>query len=152
MAYFRMKQINPEAYPLVAQINPEVYPLVTHLNVFMMNSDWKRLAAPLRTWNHLSHLLSLDQFPLLDLKKMLVVELNGKRRGIVLEKLTSRIATTETAHIRRIIEYALYNHRLLGVANSVALPLRAPRPKTTSAKEDIPAQARRQKRRARQSG
>lgn len=86
---------------------PHALPLQFYFNVHISWEDYRRLGPNLSSWSRLNELLILGQFPLEDLKRLLILELSIARRKQVLEKLQSRISTAETKHIQSIVNNAL---------------------------------------------
>lgn len=86
---------------------PRCLPLQFHFNVHISNADYVRLGPALKSWSHLNELLVLGQFPLEDLKRLLILELALQRRKQVMEKLRSRITTAESKHIQLLVAHAL---------------------------------------------
>lgn len=75
-----------------------------YFNEVITPDDIVRLGTNLNSWHHLNELLILDQFSLSDLKKLLILETEGKQRQQVLTNLCSKIKTKETKHVRTIIQ------------------------------------------------
>lgn len=88
-------------------VHARAVPLHFHFNVQIHAADYVRLGPHLKSWEHLSALLVLNQFPLEDLQRLLVIELSMQCRQQVLTKLRSRIATAETKHVQQLIDHAL---------------------------------------------
>ena len=89
------------------QTPPHALLLQHYLNVHISAEDYVRLGPALGSWAHLNELLVLRQFSVLDLKRLLVLEVSLQNRKQVLLKLRSRILTAESKHIQTLIENAL---------------------------------------------
>lgn len=58
-------------------------------------ADRKRLSPHLRAWNHLNNILTLNPFTEDDFKKLILLEVEGKKRKIILEHLVGRLKSME---------------------------------------------------------
>lgn len=75
--------------------------LAAYLGVTLTEADRNRFQPHLVSWMKLHELLLL-QPPLEDLKKLVLMEAQGKGRPFLLEKLTARLKTVESAELRAI--------------------------------------------------
>jgi hypothetical protein len=82
-------------------------PLQFYFNTIITPDDYVRLGPNLSSWTRLNDLLILGQFTIMDLKKLLILELAFGCRKQVLTKLRSRITTAESKHIKLLITNAL---------------------------------------------
>lgn len=83
--------------------------LVHDLKVTVTPDDLKRLQPHLAGWNHLNEILLLKQVSTDDIKKLLLIEVTGQRRQMILDKLAARLKSKELAQLRRHINLIIQN-------------------------------------------
>lgn len=76
--------------------------LLIQLNVTVTDRDYRRLHPHLANWPHLNEMLLLG-ITNLDLRKLIVIEMNDKQRPQILDKLCARLKTQELDTLRELV-------------------------------------------------
>ena len=69
--------------------------LENKLRVHVTARDRARLAPHLAGWNHLQEMLLLEDFTLEEIKMLIILEVEGSRRQIILDRLLARMKKME---------------------------------------------------------
>lgn len=80
--------------------------LIERLGVTVTKRDLNRLGPSLSNWPKLNELLILGVSNA-DLKKLILVELNGKKRLSILDRLCARLKKQELRNLRDLIKECL---------------------------------------------
>lgn len=84
--------------------------LIQRFGVTITSRDIKRLTPSLSNWPKLNELLILG-VTAEDLKKLILVEMNGKRRRPIISRLCARLKKQELKQLRLLIDDCLRHGR-----------------------------------------
>lgn len=80
--------------------------LIQRLGVTVSSKDYRRLSPHISNWPKLNELFILG-VPTEDLKKMLVIEISGKKRKEIVTRLCARIKSQELRQLRNLANLCL---------------------------------------------
>lgn len=89
-------------------MTPPIYQqLLNVLHVHLSLKDTKRLKPHLSSWPRLNELFLLGGLSPDDLRKLILIEVQGKQRRQILDKLVSRLKSAERVQLRELINQCI---------------------------------------------